>query len=303
MRGNIQKFAILPVLVIALLVSSCQSASGEVLEPTTSVPESVQLSTTLTDPQLPFEASIGLERDHFLPGEEIRYGIGIINSSSGIITIDPFPPAMWIKPVEHDEPVYSSPAGTRTHDIGVDYPDSWYHPKGSWDQKNNNGEPVAPGWYEIGYKYVIIEQDTGKRYTANPTATFQIVHPDSAMNKELNLNQSVTAGGITVTLKCIELNPVEVKAYTFTAPPGYVLCGEHPPDELHSFTVNSLAEYSIDGCMARQIKAGPGKADDAGITLTWDEIEPIPVGAEELTFMITRLGDWEGPWEFKIPLE
>jgi hypothetical protein len=303
MRDIVERYAILSVLVIALLGSSCQSISGEARESTTPATESEVLSQTSSESQLSFEASIGLESDRFLPGEEIRYGIGIINSSSGIITIDPFPPAMWVKPVDRDEPVYSLAAGNRTHDILPEYPESWYHPKGSWGQKDYSGQQVSPGWYEIGYEYVIIERKTGEKYTANLTAKFQIVRPDSAMFEEIKVNRSVTAEGITITLERIELNPVEVKVYTFTAPPGYSLHGEYPPEELDSLTVNSRAEYSVDGGIARQIKAGPGKADDAGITLTWDEIEPVPVGAKEFTFTITRLGDWEGPWEFRIPLE
>jgi hypothetical protein len=51
------------------------------------------------------------------------------------------------------------------------------------------------------------------------------------------------------------------------------------------------------------VKSGGGKADAEGITLTWDEIEPIPTDALELTFTITRLGEQEGRWEFKIQLE
>lgn len=230
------------------------------------------------------------------------YGIGITNLSSGTITIDPFPPASQIKPVGQDEVVYLSVAGTRTRDIGPDYPFSWYHTKGFWDQKDNKGEQVAPGWYELSYEYVIIEQNTSKRYTANLTARFQIVHPDSAMNKDLDVNQSVTAEGITVTLERLELNAVNVTVYTFTTPPGYSLPEEHPPYQYESFLINSEAEYSVDGGITRQPVDIGGQFTESGARLIWD-IDPIPVNAKELTFTITQLGDWEGRWEFKIPLE
>jgi hypothetical protein len=32
-------------------------------------------------------------------------------------------------------------------------------------------------------------------------------------------------------------------------------------------------------------------------------LDPVPSDARKLTFTITRLGDWEGPWEFHVPLE
>jgi hypothetical protein len=266
-------------------------------------PEVTQISEPLPESELPFTAGISISEENFLPGENVYYGISITNLSSGTITIDHFPPAMWIKPVGRDECVYSSSAGNRTYDIGTGHPSSWYHNKGFWDQRDNNGEQVDPGWYEIGYEYVIIEQNTGKRYTANTTARFQIVHPDSAMNKVLEVNQSVTVEEITVTLERIDLNAVEVKVYTFITPPGYNLSEENPPYELESLTVNSRAKYSIDGGEIEQVRPGPGKADKAGITLTWEEIEPVPVDAREFTFTIIQLGDWEGNWEFKVPLE
>ena len=254
------------------------------------------------EPELPFEAGMGFAKDRFLPGEQVMYGIGITNLSSGTITIDPFPPAMWIKPVGQDEAVYSSPAGNRTRDIESDYPSSWYHPKGSWDQKDNNGEQVAPGWYEISYEYVIVEQKTSKRYTANPTARFQIVHPDSAMNKELDVNQSVTAEGITVTLERIELNAVKVTVHIFTTPPGYTMPEEHPPEQAESLGINSRAEYSVDGGITKQPLDIGGQFTKGGARLIWD-LDPIPEDARELTFTIIKLGDWEGHWEFRIPLE
>jgi len=227
-------------------------------------------------------------------------GIGIVNLSSGTLTIDPFPPAIQIKSVGQDKVVYSSPAGTRTYDISSDHP--FIPTKDTWDQKDINGEPVSPGWYEIGYEYVIIEQNTGKRYTANPTAGFQIVHPDSAMNKDLEINQSVTAEGVTVTLERIELNAVEVTVYIFTTPPGYTVPQAGQLEGHSSFVRHSTAEYSVDGSITKQPVDIRAQFNESGARLIWN-LDPIPVNTRELAFTITQLGDWEGPWEFRIPLE
>lgn len=43
-------------------------------------------------------------------------------------------------------------------------------------------------------------------------------------------------------------------------------------------------------------------SEENGIRLVWDDLGPIPSDAKELTFIITRFGDVEGAWEFKIPL-
>ncbi len=249
----------------------------------------------------PFKVVVSTEPAH-LPGEPIVFGIGITNLSSDAITIDPFPPARWIKPVGQDKAVYSSPAGTRSYDIGAGQ--HFLPTKGTWDQKDNNGQQVAPGWYEIGYEYVIIEPSTGKRYAANPTARFQIVDSDSSMKKNMEVNRSVTAEGVTVSLKSIEMNAVETKVYTFTTPQGYTLPQpqEHPSSEFESLMTKSIAEYCVDGGIIKQVKSDRGKADADGITLIWDNIDPMPVDAKEITFTITRLGDLQGRWEFKIQL-
>ena len=299
-----RKLAILSVLVIVLLTSSCQYITGEALEPATAPiptpePEPTSEPVPAPEPELPFEINVSTAPTH-LPGEWIMFGIGIANLSSGTITIDPFPPASQIKPVGQDKAVYSYPAGTRTYDISPDHP--FIPTKDNWDQKDNNGEQVAPGWYELSYEYVIIEQKTSKRYTANLTARFQIVHPDSAMNKDLDVNQSVTAEGITVTLERIELNAVKVTVYIFTTPPGYSMPEEHPPYEFESLMIDSVAEYSVDGGVTKQPVDIGAQFNESGARLTWD-IEPIPIEAKELTFTVTQLGDWEGRWEFKVSLE
>jgi len=228
-------------------------------------------------------------------------GLTISNLSSGTITIDPFPPAEWIKPVDQEESVYSYAAGTRTHDIRPDLP--FYNTKSIWDQKDNNGKLVAPGWYEVHYEYVITEQNTSRRYTANPTTRFLIVHPHSAMEKNLDLNQSETVNGITVTLERIELTSLGMMVYTFHTPPDYSLPEEHPPYQYESLVINSVAEYSVDGGSIKQVDVPGGQFIKSGIRLIWDDLDPIPNDAKELNFAITKLGDWEGPWEFKVPLD
>jgi hypothetical protein len=38
------------------------------------------------------------------------------------------------------------------------------------------------------------------------------------------------------------------------------------------------------------------------VTVTWT-IDPLPADAKELTFTITDLDRWPGPWEFRIQLD
>lgn len=257
---------------------------------------------------LPFEAGIGIanNQESFLPGDEVMYGIGIRNLSPGIITIDPYGPAMQIRSVDRNKTMYSSPAGNRTQDIVTEYPMSWYRTKGVWDQKDNNGQQVPPGWYEIGYEYVIIEQSTGKSFKTDLKTRFQIVPPDSAMNKDLEINQSVTAEGIKVTLESLELNAVKGTVSVFTVPPGYTPPQERPMEEsvskmFESLLTKSVAEYSVDGSITKHPVDIRMKSNESGVWLIWD-IGPIPVDAQGFIFTVRQLGDWAALWEFKVKL-
>jgi hypothetical protein len=122
------------------------------------------------------------------------------------------------------------------------------------------------------------------------------------MNKDLEVNQSVTAEGITVTLERIELNAVEVTVYIFTRPPGYTVPQAGRLEEHSNFVRNSSAEYSVDGGITKQPVDIGAQFNESGARLIWN-LDPIPVDARELTFTITKLGDWEGHWEFRVPLE
>ena len=41
---------------------------------------------------------------------------------------------------------------------------------------------------------------------------------------------------------------------------------------------------------------------DGHLRITW-QIEPIPAYAEVLTFKITEIGKWKGPWIFRVNLK
>lgn len=66
------------------------------------------------------------------------------------------------------------------------------------------------------------------------------------------------------------------------------------------FVFNAEAEYHFDAGHLKE--AGPSQIFEHVLHI-WEELDPIPVDANELTFIITEFGDIKGPWEFKIPLE
>jgi len=127
--------------------------------------------------------------------------------------------------------------------------------------------------------------------------------PQGAMEKVIELNQSQTVNGITLTLERVELSASEVKFYAFNVPPDYSLPqgSDRPPPSL--MALHAYAEYSLDN--APTIDAGTSgiRFLDNGMRHIWSMLDPVPKDARELTFIITGLGEWEGPWVFTISLQ
>ncbi len=259
-------------------------------------------SSSLIEPEVPFGFSIGGEEQYML-GELVRYGEGYWNPSSRPVTIDPYPPAWWVKSLDRDVIVYSSEGGDRTREVEAGYRSGPSF--GHWWQEDevDAGQEVTPGLYEITHSYVVRDNVTGKVHTVTHSFQFALVAPASARSGDMLVDQSVTAEGMAVTLEHIEMDALGVTVHTFTAPPGYELPEHGPPYEYELFGMHSRAEYSIDGSPAVELEGSGGKFTAEGITLAWDGIEPIPVDAREFSFIVTRLGGVEGRWEFRVSLE
>lgn len=94
-----------------------------------------------------------------------------------------------------------------------------------------------------------------------------------------------------------------MKVYAFNAPPGYNLPpGQHVPAP--TFWVHGEAEYSFDGITFTKAMPSGIFFLDNGTRLMWGErLDPAPKNTKEVTFRITKLGDWQGPWEFRVNLQ
>jgi len=134
------------------------------------------------------------------------------------------------------------------------------------------------------------------------TAPILILPAEGAMEKTIEVNSSQTVSGITVTLERIEFSASGMKVYVFNTPPGYSL-PQGPQLLPPPMMMHVTAEYSVDGGAVKQ--AGPSAIRflENGMEPIWENLDPVPKNATELTFTITKLGDMEGPWEFFIPLE
>lgn len=264
----------------------------------------ISLSAPLKQPSPPppFQWSVVPEEAYYLPGEIVEVKFSLTNVSSETIKLDPYPPAIEVKPARQDEVVFSIAAGTQPLEIK---PGDTITLEFSWDQKDTEGKQISPGWYDITFKDINVIYETDRRSVIYPRARALIQYPQVTMEKSLDLNQSETVEEVTVTLEHIELTSAGMTIYAFGTLPGYTSSQEP--------FVRALAEYRVDGGVVKQADSAAMQYLENGTRFIWEGLDPIPSDAQNLIFRITSLTlsfapDKPdelivGPWEFKIPLE
>lgn len=242
----------------------------------------------------------------YLPGEGVDIEFSFTNTGTEPITVSPFPPKIQIMLPRPYDVVRSFASGTQ--ELVVEPGDRAIYNL-TWDQRDDNGNHVSPGWYYVDIKGVTATRGTRTTQWSFGTVTKLLIQfPQGAMEKNIELNQSETVDGLTITLVSVELSATGAKFYAFTIPPGYSPPEQPgptmppmphpPPPEM----VPVHAEYTVDSVTKDAGYSGIG-SEENGIRLIWDDLDPVPSDAKGLTFTITRFGDVEGPWEFKITLD
>jgi hypothetical protein len=299
------------VVVIAVVAAVWQFGGVGQAPP---IPEPTPTPTPSPTPPPPMPAPLPAlqvsavpSQNSYLPGEKIDIEFSFSNTDTDeLITVTPFPPEIQIMSPRPYEVVRSFAYGEQELKLE---PGERMTYNLTWDQLDDNEKQVAPGWY-----YVDVNEITATRasrmtqWSFGTIAKLLIRYPQGAMEKSIELNQSQTVNGLTITLKHVELTATEARFYAFTIPPGYSPPEQPepdipplphpPPPEM----VPVHAEYAVDGVTKDAGYSGIGSEGD-GIRLIWDNLDPVPSDAKDLTFTITRFGDIEGPWEFKVPLE
>jgi len=248
---------------------------------------------------IPIEADASIDKDSYLQGEEVVIELSFKNVTPELFQLEPFPPVIEVmRPSPYDELVRSFPPGTEIKSLGPGEVATYTL---TWDQRDNQGQQVPYGRYYL--KLGDIRHGDGwmslgfRRYVS-----LLILPAEGVIEKTIEVNESQTVNDITFTLERIELSTSEAKFYVFNIPPNYNL-PQGPMLPPPSLMIHAEAEYSLDdGPMKR---AGPSgiRFLENGTEHIWDMLDPVPKGTKKLTFVITRLGEWEGPWEFSIPLE
>ena len=174
----------------------------------------------------------------------------------------------------------------------------------TWPQRDDQLQPVPPGYYyvELGDIY----------YGRGSSLSFRrfellIEYPQGAMEKDIDVEQSRTITGLpfvwrngetTIDLTII-LRRVDLSAEG-TEIGVWVTSAQNPLSSFQTWPREVKAQYSVDGVIKETSNLGtnPGKN---GMSLRWN-VDPVPSDAKEFILTILNVGDWEGPWEFRVAL-
>lgn len=232
-------------------------------------------------------------------GQKVEAKLTITNVSSTAQTIPGFPAIIEIvkSGLPPETVVRSFPAGSQqlVLDPGksADY-------TFTWDQRDNLGNQVTYGRYEISASISAADPNTSG---SSGSISILILPAEGAMQKTLDVNKSITVNGIAVTLERVEFTSIGMNVVVFVVPPDYSLpAGPVPPPV--TLMINSV-EYSFDNGVVRTanpVGSSIGPRSN-GIEYTWNNLDPAPKNAKELLFRIPQIGDKQGPWEFRITLQ
>lgn len=255
-----------------------------------------------------------------MPGDEVEIEVRLTNESVEPVTITEMPPKVSIVLPEPGEDnvkvIYTFNAGDEERELAVGETVTY---KLTWDQKDEAGQQAPPGWYFGDFEYAVRKETPPAQdwRSGGRNRLFLIQYPQGAMEKVIDLNLSQTAAGlplevdneiipvdVVLTLKRVELTQEGVSFFVLLTSPNNPLPSY---DEVWwRLALDEHAEYIFDGTI-KDARGANTKYTEDGIELRWGHEgsyrDPISSDTKELTFIITRLGDdWEGPWEFKIPL-
>ena len=259
--------------------------------------------------ELMLEAST--DKVDYLPGEQVKIEISVHNPISRTVIVSPFPPEMEISSKENQQLIRSfipesnevQFEGNETKTFSL-----------TWDQKDTDGNQVVPGYYRV-YVYTDVWEalgDGGRTGIGKIPMYIFVKHPQGAMEKIIEVNQSqaivdmpLSWGSeellvdINITLERVELSAEEAEFIVFATLKEW---GKPQDIYTHPLWWGNSAGYNVDGVYHSLPGAGMTYLQD-GIRYFWKG-NPIPGYTQELIFVMNRLSeDWEGPWEFQVPLD
>ena len=272
------------------------------ITPTTTPEPTTPISPTQVAPIMPLRLEATTEKKGYLPGEEIKIELSFTNVSSKTITISPMLPEMEIISSGKQDIVRSFVQGSDEHKLE---PGKTLTNALVWDQKDNNGQLVSPGYYLLNVGEIQIEGTEPGATGTRPGNILEILikfPQGTALERTVEVNESVSANGVTITLMRVETSAAGTKVYALASlDEGSPQMPALPTNPM--LVAQAFAQYSVDGAEPKQAVGTGEDPVEGGVGLFWGNLDPFPSDSQMLTFTIVSLDEQQGPWEFEIPLQ
>ena len=249
-------------------------------------------TTTPVNQGEPLVANASTDKSSYPAGESVNIQVSLTNVTSSPITLEKFPPILSMMQADTLQPVYTFAAGTIEKTIAPHQTTSFTV---TWNQLDAKGKEVAPGVYYLELEDLDYQGQAIKLNFTNPVRFNILPETSTTLDNDrlVNVNQSITDNGITVTINSISLyknGGVQVLT-TITLPADY--------PSGNNTDYRATAYYSIDSGWVNDA----GLSQMSGNTQVWQIPLTISQDNYELIFIITSVGTHQGYWEFHIPLK
>jgi len=299
--------------LVGLISVAVLLASASCAEPSASTPPAISSPPTSpftisspatgtlphSGPDIFIQADGSINKPSFLPDEDILIELSFKNVTTESIKMEPFPPVIQIvRASPYDQVVRTFPAGTDSESLT---PGKAVGYALSWNQHDDQGQQMPDGHYYLRLGRIRLG-DRWVSISLHDPISVLIVPDGGVIEKSVRVNQSQTVDGITITLEQVELTPWNTIFYAFNTPSDYHLpqgTDKPPPDMF----IDAEAEYSLDGSPTRPAGRSAISFFEEGMRHIWGDLDPIPRGTGELTFIITKFGDRVGPWTYYVTLD
>ena len=262
----------------------------------------IPVAPTQVAPIMPLRVTAETDQESYLPGEEITIELSFTNTSSEATTISPILPEMEIISSARQEVVrsFAQSDGQEKLDAGGTLTKTLV-----WNQKDNAGEQVPPGHYQLHIGEIHIEGAEPGATGTSPGSILEIVIRSlqgTALERTVEVNETVSSNGVRITLMRVEFSATGTKVYALASL-------DDSSSQMPALPTNPLmvaeafAQYKMDDGETKQAVGTGKEPKEGGVELVWDNLDPFPSDSQVLTLTIVNLDEQLGPWEFEIPLQ
>lgn len=214
-------------------------------------------------------------------GDETVVGVTFRNISQTDKRIQPFPPAIRIE-AEWGQDVRLFPAGARELLLG---PGEEYTLSMSWDQTDDMGKPVPPGYY---YRFW-----TRVGHVTAQSPSFLIMPPRTITEIRLDIKKTTTVHGFAVTVEKLDIGEAGVTFYITV-----------PGEDRSLWSSFFEAALTVDDGPPIRLRFHDERYDEAQrcMEALLSAPNPITADAERLRLHISGVAGRVGPWIYHIVL-